>query len=82
MTFQLISLLGAALLLGAYLANQRGFLSRSDRLYSLLNLIGSLLLLCVAVVDQRWGFIVLEGAWAAISIPPLLRAAGTIDRTD
>lgn len=70
---QLLSLSGAGCILWAYVANQRGLLGPERPLYSLLNLVGSLLLLWVAIVDVRWGFIVLEAVWAAVSIPPLLR---------
>jgi len=70
---QLLSLTGAACILTAYVANQRGRLGPDRRLYSVLNLVGALLLLWVAIVDLRWGFILLEAVWAAVSIPPLLR---------
>lgn len=73
MFFQIVSILGAGLLLGAYAAIQRGWLRGGHPLFSMMNLAGSLLLLWVAVVDQRIGFIVLEAAWAAFSLPPLLR---------
>lgn len=73
MLFQLISVLGAGLLLGAYAAIQRGWIAGRNPMYSLMNLVGSLLLLWVAIIDQRFGFIILEAAWAAFSIPPLLR---------
>lgn len=73
--FQLVSFLGAVLVLGAYLASSRHWLTPRDRLYNLMNLFGGLLLLWVAVIDQRIGFIVLELAWAVIAIPPLLRPA-------
>ena len=66
---QLISLAGAAMVLAAYLALQRGWMRREDRAYNALNLFGSLLLTYVAVKDQRAGFIVLEGAWALLSVP-------------
>jgi hypothetical protein len=72
---QLVSLAGAVMVLAAYLALQRGWLRREDRAYNALNLFGSLLLTYVAVVDRRLGFIVLEGAWALLSLP------GTIART-
>ncbi len=69
---QTISLVGATLILVAYVLNQRGRLGPRDRTYALLNLCGSLLLLWIAIVDWRLGFIVLEGAWAAVSLPALV----------
>jgi hypothetical protein len=71
--YQLLSLLGAALILLAYLANSREWLGPRDPRYNLLNLVGGLLLLWVALVDRRAGFVVLEAVWALIAIPPLLR---------
>lgn len=73
MLHQIISLTGALLILGAYVANQRGWLGPADLGYNLTNLVGALLLLWVALVDWRWGFILLEAVWAAASLPPLLR---------
>jgi hypothetical protein len=73
MTYQAFSIVGAALILGAYVAFQRGSLRREHRLYHALNLFGAALLTVVAVHDQRIGFIVLEGAWAVLSIPGTLR---------
>ena len=65
-----LSLIGAAMVLGAFAASQRGSLSRTDVWYNVLNLVGSTLLTIVAVVDRRLGFILLEGLWALFSIPP------------
>ena len=70
---QLISVAGAAMVLSAYAAYQLGWLSREKRLYSFLNFAGSMLLLWVAIVDRRWGFILLEVVWALISLPALLK---------
>jgi hypothetical protein len=70
---QLISLVGASLVLLAYFANAKGWLGPRDRSYNLMNLVGGLLLLWIAVVDRRAGFMVLELTWALIAIPPLLR---------
>ncbi|MDB4915212.1 MAG: hypothetical protein JWM95_2856 [Gemmatimonadetes bacterium] len=69
---QLISVIGAAGCLGAYIGLQRGWLAQSSRTYSLMNLIGSALLTYVAVVDRRIGFIIMEGAWVLASIPGAL----------
>ncbi len=74
MLYQLASLVGAALILAAYVAYQRGLLGREHRSYNALNFVGSAILAWVAIVDRRWGFIVLEGAWALLSLPPLLRS--------
>ncbi len=73
MFHQTLSLAGAACILVAYVANQRRVLSPDRPLYSVLNLAGALMLLWVAVVDMRWGFIILEAVWAVVSIPPLIR---------
>lgn len=73
MFYQIISLIGAFMILGAYAANQRGLLGPQHRLYSTLNLVGALLLGWVAIVDQRWGFILLEALWVLVSIPPLIK---------
>jgi len=70
---QIISLVGAFLVLLAYLANSKDWLSPQDRTYNLLNLAGGLLLFWVALVDRRAGFMVLELTWALIAVPPLLK---------
>ncbi len=73
MIHQIASLIGAFCVLGAYIAHQRGWLSIRNRSYSAINLVGSLLLVWVAIVDGRLGFILLNGTWALVSIPPLFR---------
>ena len=72
---QLIAGAGAVLVLAGYFALQRGWLAREDRVYNALNFFGAALLTWVAVQDRRWGFIVLEGAWALLSVPGMLRRA-------
>lgn len=73
MLIQIISLVGAFLILLAYFANNREWMGPRDPIYNLMNLVGALLLFWVAVVDGRAGFMVLEFAWALIALPPLLR---------
>lgn len=72
MLFQILSVIGAAMVLFAYAANQRGRLTRDDVWYNVLNFVGSTLLTIVAIIDRRVGFILLEGLWAIFSLPPLL----------
>ncbi len=73
MIYQAISLLGAILVLSGYVALQRRWLAGDDRLFNLLNFAGAGLLTWVAVVDRRIGFILLEGAWALLSLPGVIR---------
>lgn len=70
---QLVSLVGAALILAAYVALQRGGLPRESRAYNALNFAGSVLLTYAAVRNWNLGFVILEGAWALLSLPGTLR---------
>jgi hypothetical protein len=71
---QIISVVASLLILAAYAGNQQGLLDRTHPAYNWMNLIGSLILAVIAVRAQLWGFVLLEGVWAVISVPGLLRA--------
>lgn len=73
MLYQLLSLVGAALILLGFAGLQLGRLQREGRVFSLMNFIGSSLLTVVAIQDRRLGFIILEAAWALLSLIPLVR---------
>ena len=77
MFHQLISVAGALLILGAYVALQVGWMGRDNRWFNVMNFVGAVLLAWVAIVDWRIGFILLECAWAGISIPGMFRAASS-----
>ena len=70
---QVVSVLAALLILLAYGGNQIGWLTATQPLYSVLNLVGAAVLAIVAWRERQWGFVLLEGTWAVLSIPPLLR---------
>jgi drug/metabolite transporter (DMT)-like permease len=74
MLLQLISVLGAMMVLSAYGLLQSGVWSELHRGYLAFNIIGSLLLAIVAIEDQRVGFIFLEFAWAALGLIGVARA--------
>jgi hypothetical protein len=65
---QVISVLGALAILGAYAANLFGWVSPSNLSYSVANFLGSAVLTVIAVIDQQVGFILLEGTWALVSL--------------
>jgi uncharacterized membrane-anchored protein len=70
---QAASIAGALLILVAYAAHQAGRMGRDTALYNLVNVAGGALLLWVALVARQAGFIILEGAWTAISLWALVR---------
>jgi hypothetical protein len=76
MLHQLIGILGALLVLGAYLALQRRWLTLEERVYYALNFAGAGLLTWVAANDRQVGLTLVEGAWALLSVPGLLRPPG------
>jgi hypothetical protein len=77
---QMISVWGALAILGAYAASQFGFVDPSKLSYQVANFLGSAVLAVVAVITWQPGFILLEGAWALISlwgIATILRGGST-----
>ncbi len=78
---QIVQLIGAVLILSAYLLSQTRRIAQDSFLYLLLNLSGSLLLAVLAAEGHQWGFLLLEGVWAVISLTSLvLRVRGGHDQ--
>ena len=70
---QAVSILGALAILGAYAADQLGWVNPSRLSYSVANFVGAGVLTFVAVVDEQIGFIVLQGAWTLVSLWGIVR---------
>lgn len=73
MVEQLISLLGAAMMLVAYAGQQLKKLQPDKFLYILLNLIGAIILTVVAYRVRQTGLTLVEGSWAVISALSMIR---------
>jgi hypothetical protein len=65
---QLLQILGAVLILTAYTLAQIGRLDQRSYPYLILNLVGSSVLALLAAIDRQWGFLLLEGVWALVSL--------------
>ena len=73
LTRQLISFVGALLILIAYGGHQMGWMNARRPAYNILNATGSAILLWIALHPFQIGFIVLEGVWTIISLWALFR---------
>ena len=67
MLMQVISIVGALMVLFAYGGHQMERLSSETYTYQLLNLFGGAALLIAAVTTRQAGLIIMEGAWTLIS---------------
>jgi hypothetical protein len=70
---QVIQMVGAILVLAAFVLAQRHRLSTDSATYLALNAVGTATLAIVAGVNRDLGFTLLEGTWAIVSAMGLVR---------
>jgi hypothetical protein len=70
---QLISAVGAALILLAFWALQTDRMQAHQRAYQAINLVGAGLLATAATMTESWSFVVLNAVWALVALWALVR---------
>ena len=70
---QILQLVGAVMILVAFVAAQRGAWSPHSIVYLVLNLVGSVVLFVVAYIGSDWGFLLFEVVWAIVSAQSLVQ---------
>lgn len=74
MNEQLVQIAGSILVLIPFALAQAGRVNPRSLSYLALNLAGSAVLAIDAAVTVQWGFLLLEGTWAVVSLFGLLGA--------
>lgn len=72
---QVVQLVGAVLILAAFVAAQVRVMHPQSFVYLSLNLAGSAILAYLAWVDRQWGFLLLEAVWALVSLGGIVALA-------
>ena len=65
---QIVQIVGALLVLAAFVAAQLRLLHQESLSYLLLNTVGAGILAVLAFQERQWGFLLLEGAWTLVSL--------------
>jgi hypothetical protein len=70
---QIVQVIGALLILAAFMLSQWRLIDPESLTYLVANLVGSAVLAVDAYVGSQWGFLLLEAAWALVSAAGLAR---------
>ena len=70
-----IQVIGSLIVLVPFVLVQLRKLTPTHPAYLVANVVGSGVLAVEAVLGQQWGFLLLEGVWAVVSVVGLVRVA-------
>ncbi|MFC1431628.1 hypothetical protein ACEZDB_13340 [Streptacidiphilus sp. N1-3] len=73
MVEQSVQIIGSVLILIPFALAQLGRVDPHARSYLLFNVVGSAVLAVDAAVGRQWGFLLLEGTWALVSLVGLVK---------
>jgi hypothetical protein len=73
--YDVVQIAGSLLVLAAFVAALGGRTRQSSYAYLAANAIGSAVLAGTAVMGGEWGFLLLEGVWALVSVHSIVRKA-------
>lgn len=73
---QIAQIIGALLILCAFILLQIKLLKATSVTYLLINFVGAGILTITATLAWQWGFIILEGIWALVALAGLVRLLG------
>lgn len=68
-----IQIAGSLLVLAGFICCQLGWMEAKSKNFLVLNLFGSGILAVDAFFGKQWGFLLLEGVWAAVSLASFAR---------
>ncbi|HYH48039.1 MAG TPA: hypothetical protein VEG38_00690 [Acidimicrobiia bacterium] len=71
---QVVQLVGALLILSAYIASQQNRMRNDSVEFLGLNTAGAVILAVIAAVNRDYGFLLLEAVWTVVSARGLVRA--------
>ena len=74
MPIQFISVAAACVVLYAFFMQQQGAWQPTEIRYLVCNFVGTAVLTVVAWIGSQWGFVLVEGIWAIVSLRSLMRA--------